>query len=80
MTNGENNGMTILLDAETYDYAYKTRNGEGFKVALHHHRDVAVMRQMGFNIAPGTIASVAVNPIMSETATSAKKRFHPINR
>lgn len=31
VTNGENNGMRLLLDAEVYDYAYKNRGGEGFK-------------------------------------------------
>ena len=32
VTNGENNGLQLLLDAEVYDYAYKNRGGEGFKV------------------------------------------------
>jgi hypothetical protein len=29
---GKANGLTVLLDAETYDYTFHLRAGEGFKV------------------------------------------------
>ena len=32
---GKANGLTVLLDAETYDYTYHLRAGEGFKVNAH---------------------------------------------
>lgn len=78
--NGENNGMKLLLDAETYDYAFRSRPGEGFKIALHHHRDVAVIRQLGFNVDPGSVASVAVNPVLTTTTETARERFEPDKR
>ena len=31
---GKANGLTILLDAETYDYTYHLKAGEGFKVQI----------------------------------------------
>ena len=31
---GKANGLTVLLDAETYDYTYHLRAGEGFKVNI----------------------------------------------
>ena len=31
---GKANGLTVLLDAETYDYTYYLRAGEGFKVCM----------------------------------------------
>ena len=31
---GKANGLTVLLDAETYDYTYHLRAGEGFKVFI----------------------------------------------
>jgi hypothetical protein len=34
---GKANGLSILLDAETYDYTYHLRAGEGFKLSVHHH-------------------------------------------
>ena len=32
---GKANGLTVLLDAETYDYTYHLRAGEGFKVNIN---------------------------------------------
>ena len=34
---GKANGLSILLDAETFDYTYHLRAGEGFKLSVHHH-------------------------------------------
>ena len=27
----------MLLDAETFDYTFHLKAGEGFKIAVHHH-------------------------------------------
>ena len=35
------NGLTLLLDAEAYDYAFSPQTGEGFKLAVHSHMDQA---------------------------------------
>lgn len=56
--NGENNGLSLLLDAETFDYgngfyALGERAGEGFKVAVVHPWDMPIMRQTGVNVRPG---------------------------
>ena len=29
---GKENGLTLMLDAEVYDYAFSPQRGEGFKV------------------------------------------------
>ena len=31
---GKENGLTLLLDAEVYDYAFSPQRGEGFKLAF----------------------------------------------
>ena len=49
-------------------------------MALHHHLDLAVLRQAGFNVAPGTETQVALNPILIETTSIAKTRFGPDDR
>ena len=36
---GKENGLSILLDAEVYDYGFSPQRGEGFKIAIHHHMD-----------------------------------------
>ena len=34
---GKANGLSMLLDAETFDYTFHLKAGEGFKIAVHHH-------------------------------------------
>ncbi|TRY76324.1 hypothetical protein TCAL_15908 [Tigriopus californicus] len=40
---GKENGLTLLLDAEVYDYAFSPQRGEGFKLAIHSHMDQPIM-------------------------------------
>ena len=56
--NGQNNGLFVMLDAETFDYGNGfadtgDRAGEGFKVAVVHHLDVAVMESNGMQVSVG---------------------------
>ena len=56
--NGENNGLSFLLDAETYDYGngfYELgeRAGEGFKVGIVHHMDMPIIQQSAVYVNPG---------------------------
>ena len=36
---GKANGLTVLIDAETYDYTYHLRAGEGFKVTIYYTQE-----------------------------------------
>ena len=45
--NGVKNGLTFLIDVETYEYSFFPRSGEGFSVALSDSRDRPVVRQQG---------------------------------
>ena len=45
--NGMENGLRLLVDAETFDYSYFPRGSEGFDVAMADSRDRAVVRQQG---------------------------------
>ena len=58
--NGIRRGMKLILDVESYDYAYHPRGSSGFKVALKDARDKAVISQDGFYIAPGKDGSASV--------------------
>lgn len=51
--NGENRGLKVVLDVESYDYAYFPRSAKGFKIAVVDARDKAVMQQDGYYIKPG---------------------------
>lgn len=56
--NGENNGLSLLLDAETFDYGNGfsdtgERPGVGFKIAVVHHLDAAVVESNGLQLNVG---------------------------
>jgi hypothetical protein len=40
---GKANGLSMWLDAETFDYTYHVNAGEGFKLAIMHHLDQPIM-------------------------------------
>ena len=50
---GKANGLTLLLDAETYEYSSHAAGAEGFKVAVDHHLDQPLMSISELDIAPG---------------------------
>ena len=37
---GKANGLTVLLDAETFDYTYHLRAGEGTDFNTNHHLQI----------------------------------------
>ena len=64
---GKDNGYTILLDVESFDYKFFKEGSEGLKVALVHHLDMPIMRQTGFHISPGTENQIAITPTLLAT-------------
>ena len=44
---GKANGLSMLLDAETFDYTYHLKAGQGFKLSVHHHLDQPIMSIKG---------------------------------
>ncbi len=65
---GKDNGYTMLLDIESFDYKFFNEGSEGLKVALVHHLDMPIMRQIGFHISPGTENQLAVTPTLISTS------------
>ncbi len=51
--NGLKYGLKVLLDLESFDYAYYPRESQGFMVALSNAEDQPVISQDGFYISPG---------------------------
>lgn len=47
---GKANGLTVLLDAETFDYTYTKWDNDGFIVSVGHHADVALLYFTGIMI------------------------------
>jgi hypothetical protein len=51
--NGENGGLKILLDAESFDFSYSAKDSLGFRIAFTDQRDTALVRQDGYVISTG---------------------------
>ncbi len=58
---GLENGLKLVLDVESFDYAYDQRRSTGFKAALTNSLDAAVINQEGFYIAPGFLKNIIMN-------------------
>ena len=52
--NGIQNGLKVILDVESYDYAYFPSGSNGFLAVVGDSRDKEVIQQSGFYIAAGT--------------------------
>ena len=77
---GENNGLTILLDSESYDYVENENAGVGFRIAITHPLAMPIIEQSAVNIKPGTATKLAVSATLTTTSASAIKRFNPYER
>ena len=51
--NGMQNGLTLVLDVESFDHAYFTRSAKGFMIALTNALDKPVINLGGQYVAPG---------------------------
>ena len=82
--NGENSGLSVLLDAETFDYGngfydLGDRAGEGFKVALVHPHDMPIIQQTAVNVMPGSLVQIATSINLIDI-TSGALNFAPKER
>ena len=63
---GSNNGLTLLLDAETFDYGGGDEEliesgGESLIVSIVHPLDMPIMEQTGVGVAPGNLSTTPFN-------------------
>ena len=77
---GENNGLVIALDTESYDYVENAKGGVGFSLAVVHPLAMPIMEQSGINIQPGTATKLGVSSTLIRTTEDAVKRFKPHER
>ena len=74
---GKNNGITLMLDAETYDYAISPSNSEGFILGISHHLDFELSQNYGIDIHPGQEIQIGVSTRKIVTDEKVKSRFLP---
>jgi hypothetical protein len=52
------NGMHLLIDMETFDYAFSSTASEGAVISILHQLDIPIMKNIGINIQPGNEVQV----------------------
>ena len=77
---GENNGLLIVLDTESYDYVENEKGGVGFSLSVLHPLAMPIMEQSGINIQPGTATKLGFSSTLTRTTEEAVKRFNPYER
>ena len=51
------NGLELLIDAESYDYAISSTGSEGIIMSILYQLDIPIMKNIGINLQPGTLLS-----------------------
>ena len=78
--NEKNNGLSFLLDAETYDYGDGSSTGEGFKIAIVHPMDIGIMESMAINVDIGMVTNIGVSTTLTNITGDAVTSFNPYER
>ena len=47
------NGLELLIDVESYDYAVSSTDSEGIIMSILYQLDIPIMKNTGINLEPG---------------------------
>ena len=72
--------MSLLLDAEKFNYAYHRAGGSGFKIAIQDHRDKPIVEHTSLFVHTGSETQIAVSPSLTYTTEAAINAFDPVDR
>ena len=50
---GSRNGLSVVLNIESYEYMAGPNNEAGVKLYLHNPQELPLVRDLGFVLAPG---------------------------
>ena len=79
-SNGESNGLTLLLDTEQFNYAEHNRVPGGLKLSLHHHSDKPMIQFSSQLISTGLETHINLKPTLSYTTENAISMLSPLDR
>ena len=77
---GQNHGLTVMLDAESYDFVQNEGRGIGFKVAASHPLDMPIIQGDSVDIKPGYLTKLGVSTSLTGITKTAFSRFGPYER
>ena len=79
---GSNNGVELIIDTESFDYANIDCDGDvGYKISINHPLDMPVLEQTGISLAPGTSNQLGVSvKIMTVDPAVLTRDTDPVTR
>ena len=77
---GKSNGMDILIDAETFNYAAVVNQAMGFKIAPYNLGNKPIVEQSSELLPLGIEAQINVKPTLIQATPDAIRRFNPQER
>ena len=77
---GQNNGLTIFMDAESFDYVRNNGEGLGFKIAVSHPLDMPIIQGSAVDIKPGFLTELGISTTLTDASSSSIRRFGPYER
>ncbi len=72
--------MSVLLDAEQFNYGYNPREGSGFRIALADARDKPMLQFSSMYLHGGSEYEINLKPVVTYTTQEAIERFNPEDR
>ena len=78
--NGESNGLRLLLDVETFNYAKHNKVAGGLKLVLHHHSGKPMIQYDSQLISTGTETHINIKPTLTYTTDNAISVLSPEHR
>jgi len=77
---GEDGGLQLVLDAETYDYGEVSSGTAGFQVYLSHALDLPLMKFADIDVAVGNKALIMVEPKVIQTDETVQNSYATTSR
>ena len=73
-------GVTILIDLESFDSGPSRATTTGSTISHFYWKFIPVLSQSGINVQPGTSTELGITTQVVETTEVAKRRFTPEQR
>ena len=77
---GVANGVSILMDLETFDNAHWDMTVDALNIQVADPNDYALLNLNGFTVKPGTAKTVKINPILYDITETALDNFNNYDR
>ena len=77
---GENNGLKLMLDIESYDFVDQYNEALGYKVAVTSPLDMQIVQQVGISVSPGTSNQFGCSVRIMDISDKALRITDPVSR